>query len=409
MGPFRGGDGGVTSRGAPDGPGSAAAGRPRVFLLAGETSGDVHAAHLARALRSQLPSVELVGAGGARMREAGVRVLVDTSGWGVVGYLEAYVRVPLFAVRFRRVVGLVRRWKPDVLVLVDFPGFNVFVARAVCRRVPTVYYFPPMVYGRRTRRARVLAGLPVRVLVTFPFEYEAYRAAGADVCFVGHPALDLTRPARSREALWAELGLRPGVPLLALLPGSRPQEVRALLPVQLSAYRLLRDRGVPVQAAVAVASEALQPLVRAVLRRAGVDLPAPTGRTHDLLAHADAAVVASGTATLEAAVLGTPMVVVYRVSKATEWVARRVATVPWVSLPNLLAGREVVCELLQDRCRPDLVAAEVGRLLERQEEARRMRDELRGLATALGPPGAVERAAREVVLRFGAASPGGVP
>lgn len=399
----------MRSWGPRDIPSTSRARSPRVFLLAGETSGDVHAAHLAEALRAQLPSVDLVGAGGPRMGQAGVRVLLDTSTWGVVGYLEAYVRVPLFVVRFRRVLELVRRTNPDVLVLVDFPGFNVFVARAVSRKVPTLYYFPPMVHGRRTRRARALAELPVRVMATFPFEYEAYKATGADVCFVGHPALDLARPSRPRRVLWEELGLKSELPLVALLPGSRPQEVRALLPVQLAACRLLQQRGLPLQAAVAVASEGLQPLVRAVLRRAGVELPAPTGFTYDLLAHADAAVVASGTATLEAAVLNTPMVVVYRVSRPTEWVARRVATLPWVSLPNLLAGRQLVPELLQDRCRAELVAAEVGRLLERHGEARQIRGELRQLVAALGPPGAVKRAAQEVLVRLGVASGRGVP
>jgi len=371
-----------------------------VFFLAGETSGDVHAAHLARALRAQFPGLELVGVGGPRMAEAGVQVLVDSSGWGVVGYAESYVRVPVFVLRFRRVLGLLRRLRPQALVLVDFPGFNVFVARAASSWVPTVYYFPPMAHGRKGRRAQVLAGLPVRVLVTLPFEYEAYKAAGADVAFVGHPAVDLTRPTRPREALWADLGLRPGVPLVALLPGSRTQEVRALLPVQVAAWQLLRRRGSPVQAAVAVASERLRPLVGAVLQHAGVQLPAPTGCTHDLLAYADAAVVASGTATLEAAVLGTPMVVVYRVSRPTEWIARCVATVPWVSLPNLLAGRQVVPELLQGLCRPDLVAEELEGLLD-PGRRQQVQAALQEVVATLGPPGAVERAAREVAARVG--------
>ncbi len=372
-----------------------------MFLLAGETSGDVHAAHLARALRDLVPEVDLVGAGGPRMAEAGVRLMEDTSGWGVVGYLEAYVRVPVFALRFRRVVARVRDLRPDVVVLVDFPGFNVFVARAVCRDRPTLYYFPPMAYGRRGGRARALARMPVRVLAAFPFEYEAYRAAGADAVFVGHPAVDLARPALTRDQLWEVLHLRPEVPLLALLPGSRAQEVRALLPVQLAAYRLLQHRGVPVQAAVAVASERLQPLVGRILRRLGVDVPAPTGRTYDLLAHADAAVVASGTATLEAALLGTPAVVVYRVSRPTAWIARRVATVPWVSLPNLLAGRALLPELLQERCRPEPLAHAVQELLGDPQRAQELRRELRSVAEAVGPPGACRRAACEVARHLG--------
>ncbi|MCS7235426.1 MAG: lipid-A-disaccharide synthase [Armatimonadota bacterium] len=374
---------------------------PRVFLLAGEASGDIHAAHLARALRELVPGVELVGAGGPRMAEAGVRRVVDTSAWGVVGYVEAYVRLPLFALRFRRVVSRLRELRPDAVVLVDFPGFNVFVAKAVCQQLPTVYYFPPMAYGRRGGRARVLARMPVRVLTTFPFEYEEYRAAGADVVFVGHPAVDLARPALPREELWAQLGLKPDVPLLALLPGSRVQEVRALLPIQLLAYRLLRERGVRVQAAVAVASERLKPMVGRILQRYGADVPAPTGRTYDLLAYAEAAVVTSGTATLEAALLGTPAVVVYRVSRPTAWIARRVATVPWVGLPNLLAGRLLLPELLQERCRPELVAQAVQKLLEDPARAEELRRQLRSVAAAVGPPGAVRRAAQEVARRLG--------
>jgi len=383
----------------------------RVFLLAGEASGDVQAAHLAEALGRLLPEVELVGAGGPRMAEAGVRLVLDTSDWGVVGYVEAYVRIPVFALRFRRVLGLLRELRPDVLVLVDFPGFNVRVAKAACRSVPTVYYFPPMTYGRKGQRARVLAGLPVKVLATFPFEYEAYRAAGADVVFVGHPAADLVGPTVPRDRLWEQLGLQPGVPLLALLPGSRLQEVRSLLPVQLAAYRLLRARGLAVQAAVAVASERLGPVVREILWRCGVEVPAPVGRTHDLLAHAQAAAVASGTATLEAAVLGAPAVVVYRVSRPTEWIARRVATVPWVSLPNLLAGRPVLRELLQGDCRPEPLADALQELLSDPARAEEVRRQLRTVAQALGPPGATDRAAQEVarVLAFGGCRTHGVP
>ncbi len=345
------------------------------------------------------------------MAQAGVRLVLDTSGWGVVGYVEAYVRIPQFALRFRRVLGLLRELRPDVLVLVDFPGFNVWVARAACRSVPTVYYFPPMTYGRRGQRARVLADLPVKVLATFPFEYEAYRAAGADVVFVGHPAADLVGHTVPRERLWEQLGLQPGVPLLALLPGSRLQEVRALLPVQVAAYRMLRERGVAVQAAVAVASERLGPVVREILRRHRMELPAPTGRTHDLLAHAQAAAVASGTATLEAAVLGTPAVVVYRVSRPTEWIARRVATVPWVSLPNLLAGRPVLRELLQADCRPKRLADELEELLSDRGRAEEVRRQLRAVVTALGPPGATDRAAQEVarVLESGGGGAHDVP
>lgn len=366
----------------------------KVFLLAGEVSGDVAAGHLARALRAADPTVELVGLGGARMREAGVRVLCETADWGVVGYLEAYLRVPRFALRFRRALRLIRSERPDVLVLVDFPGFNVRVAHRVSHRVPTCYYLPPMAYGRRGNRARVLAGLPVRVLAPFAFEAERYREAGADVVFVGHPAVDWTEPRVDRETLLRELGLEPHRPLVALLPGSRVQEVRTLLPILVEAVGQAR-RSIPdLQAAVAQAAESLSPVIRRLAR----GLPVLQGRAADLLAASDAAVIASGTATLEAAILGVPMVVTYRVSRVTAWIARRVATVPWISLPNLLAGCELVPELLQDRANPAEIARELVSVLE-PDRNRRMREALRSVASRLGPPGALERAAREVLAR----------
>ncbi|MDR5709964.1 MAG: lipid-A-disaccharide synthase [Armatimonadota bacterium] len=366
----------------------------KVFLLAGEVSGDVAAAHLTRALRVLEPRVEVVGGGGERMRDAGVRVVLDTSTWGVIGYLEGYLRVPVFAGRLWRVLRLVRREAPDVLVLVNFPGFNLAVARHLSALIPTVYYFPPMAYGRRSNRARKLARLPVRVLAPFPFEAELYREAGADVVFTGHPALDWVRPQRSREELCAALGLDPARPLVVLLPGSRTQEVHTLLPIMVEAVRLARLRIPHLRAVIAQASGPLGPLIA---RHAGA-LPVLTGCTHDLLAAADAALVASGTATLEALILGTPMVVAYRVSRATAWIARRIATTPWISLPNLLAGEEVVREMLQDRANPQALAAELLRILD-PHEAHRMRRALVALRERLGPPGALERSAREVLAR----------
>ncbi len=366
----------------------------KVFLLAGEVSGDVAAAHLARALRELQPDVELVGAGGERMRDAGVRVVLDTSRWGVIGYLESYVRIPVFAGRLWRVLRIVRREDPDVLVLVDFPGFNLAVARRLSHRIPTIYYFPPMAYGRRQNRARKLARLPVRVLAPFPFEAELYRAAGADVIFTGHPALDWVRPQLDRKTLCQMLGLDPDRPLVALLPGSRVQEVRTLLGAMVGAVRLGRAQVPHLQAVVAQASDILEPLIA----RGASDLPVVAGRTHDLLAAADAALVASGTATLEALILATPMVVCYRVLRATAWIARRVANTPWISLPNLLAGAEVVPELLQDRVTSEELARALLEILE-PDRASEMRRTLLELRRRLGPPGALERSAREVLAR----------
>lgn len=366
-------------------------------MLAGEVSGDVQAAHLARAIGRLAPHARLFGAGGPRMAEAGVEILEDTAQWGIVGYLEAYLRIPLFARRLRVILRRIVDSRPDVLVLVDFPGFNLRVAGRLSRRIPTVYHFPPMAHGRRGNRAAVLARLPVRVLAPFAFEFERYRAAGADVTFVGHPAVDLVHPGVPREEFCRQVGLDPLRPLVALLPGSRRQEVEALLPVMLRAAEVAAARLPGVQTSVALASERLEPHVLGALRSTRVDAPVVRGRTYDLLAASDAAVVASGTATLEAALLGVPMVIAYRVSRATEWIARRVATLPWIGMPNILAGRYIVPELLQEDCRADRVCEELVGLLTDRERAERMRRDMKEATRALGPPGALHRAAVEVL------------
>jgi lipid-A-disaccharide synthase len=368
-----------------------------IFFLAGEVSGDVQAAHLARAVRELRPDARLVGAGGPRMAEAGVEILEDTAEWGVVGYLEAYLRIPVFARRLRAILRRIAENRPDVLVLIDFPGFNLQVARRVCRHVRTVYYFPPMAHGRRGNRAEALSHLPVRVLAPFAFELERYRAAGADVTFVGHPAVDLVRPTVSRETFCREFDLDPHTPLVALLPGSRRQEVGSLLPMMLAALRIAAARIPGLQAAIALASERLAPRVAHELRSAHAATRVVTGRTYDLLAASQAAVVASGTATLEAALLGVPMVITYRVWRVTEWIARRIVTLPWIGMPNILAGRLIVPELLQRDARADRVAGELIGLLTDRERADRMRRDMKEAVAALGPAGALRRAAAEVV------------
>jgi lipid-A-disaccharide synthase len=331
------------------------------------------------------------------MAEAGVEILKDTADWGVVGYLEAYLRIPLFARRLWAVLGQISAARPDVLVLVDFPGFNLQVARRLCRHIPTVYYFPPMAHGRRGNHAAVLSRLPVRVLAPFSFEFERYRQSGADVTFVGHPAVDLVRPGVSREVFCEEFGLDPRRPLVALLPGSRHQEVGSLLPVMLGAVEIASARVPGAQAAIALASERLVSRVARALHGVRSSPRVVTGRTYDLLAASQAAVIASGTATLEAALLGVPMVIVYRVGRVTEWIARRIATLPWIGMPNILAGRLIVPELLQREARADLVADELAGLLHDEERAERMRRDLREAASALGPGGALSRAALEVL------------
>jgi lipid-A-disaccharide synthase len=210
---------------------------PRLLIIAGEVSGDHQGALLARALLERRPDLVIAGTGGGEMAAAGVDVLIESLEWGVIGYVEAYARLPIFALRFWTLVRLVRRYHPDLLILVDFPGMNRELVRHFSGRVPMVYFVPPQTAFRRGASAMRMARAAVRLLAVLPFEAEAYRRAGADVAFIGHPAVDVVRaPARSSEQLRAEWGITRGL-VVGLLPGSRLQEIRRLLPPMLDAAR----------------------------------------------------------------------------------------------------------------------------------------------------------------------------
>ncbi|MBI4279457.1 MAG: lipid-A-disaccharide synthase [Armatimonadetes bacterium] len=369
---------------------------PTIFIVAGEVSGDLHAAHLAREILVQAPDLHLVGVGGPHMRASGVEVLVETTDWGVIGYLEAYLRLPLFARRLALILDLIARRSPDLLLLVDFPGFNLQLARRL-RRLPIVYYIPPMAYGRRGDRAAKIAPLGMRLLTIFPFEAEAYARAGADVAFVGHPSVDLARGPEDRGAVRRALGVPEDAPAVGLLPGSRWQEIRGLLPVMLGAAARIRGALPGARYLLPLASARFGTLVHGMVGRRGLPVTVVEGRARDVLAASDVVITASGTATLEAALLATPMIVVYRVSWLTWIVAHWVTSLKFAALPNILADRAIVPELFRGDVNPERLAAEVLALLRDDARRQTMREALWQVTRALGEPGAIARAAREVI------------
>lgn len=374
---------------------------PRIFIVAGEVSGDHQGGLLAGALRRLRPDVALCGVGGPQMRSAGVDLLADTTRWGVIGYAEAYVRLPLFAVRFLRLTRLIERVRPDLLVLIDFPGMNRELVRRFAGRVPVVYFFPPQTYGRRGRSAARMASHPVRLLAVLPFEADAYRKAGADVVFIGHPAVDAAATfTASRRTLREEWGVGKQ-PLIGLLPGSRDQEVRSLLPPMLDAARLLRHT-LGAQFVLPLAAPRLRDAVERGVAASGVPVRVLQGRALCVLAASDAVIVASGTAPVEAACMGVPMVVVYRLSRITEWIVRRfVATAnvgrEGLSTPSITLGRPIVPELMQDAVTGSRIHQEVERLITDRALRKQMQADLAEVRMRLGPPGVLDRAASEVV------------
>jgi lipid-A-disaccharide synthase len=362
--------------------------RPTIFLSAGEESGDLHGAALARALRERIPGVRLVGLGGGRMEAEGVRLLAGLSDLAVMGFAEVVRHLPFFLRLRRRVFSVLEAERVELVIPIDYPGFNLRLARrARSRGTPVLYYIAPQVWAWHRSRVRDLARDADRVAVVLPFEEPFFREHGVAATFVGHPLLDAPPPPLPRE-MWARAqGLDPGRPILALFPGSRAQEVRRHLALFGAAA-----------ARVAAARPDVQPVfgVPPALRAetyAGAAWPrVPAGG--GLLRYATAALAKSGTTTLEAALAGTPLVVVYQMNRLSFALARRVVKVPHIALANLIAEERVAPEFVQDAATPDAVAAALLPLLdEGAEPRRRMLEGWRRVRARMGGPGASARVA----------------
>jgi len=374
----------------------------RVMVSCGEASGDQYAAALTDQLRAADATVDVFGLGGPRLAAAGADLVGRFEGMSVTGLSEASA-VLARSWRMLRTLGeAARRRRPDVFVAVDFPDFNFRLLPVVhALGIPIVYYVSPQLWAWRARRMATVRRYVARMLVIFPFEAAIYERAGVPVEFVGHPLLDVRRPARGRREWLPTVGLNPDAPVVALLPGSRANEVRRNLPAMADAVPLIR-RDVPgAQFLVARApslGEDLFAQLRQASRDGGVYVAIAEDATDDVLASADVAVTASGTATVQTALHGTPMVIVYRVSPLTYAIGRRLVRVPQFGMVNLIAGRSVVPELIQDDYTREAVAREVVSLLTDRARATAMRAGLSAVVASLGGPGASRRAA-DVVRR----------
>ena len=368
---------------------------PRLLISCGEASGDLYGAELVRELRKRVRDLDVLGLGGDRLQSEGASLLAHAKDLAVVGLLEVLSHLRDLRAVFRRVVQEVDRRPPDAAVLVDYPDFNLRLARALRERgVPVVYYVSPQLWAWRRGRMDAIRRTVARMIVIFPFEEELYRQAGVPVTFVGHPLVSLVEPAPDRDAFLRERGLDPARPVVALLPGSREKEVAHNLPPMAAAVEALGALRPDVQFLAAAA-----PALDARALRAGLGsrpVAVVQDRTHAVLSTATAAVVASGTATVEAALLGTPMVVVYRLSPWTYRLGRRLVRVPYYAMVNLIAGRRIVPELIQSDFTPARVAAEVLPLLADTAARREMVTGLGEVREKLGSAGASGRAAEAV-------------
>lgn len=388
----------------------------KLFIVAGDPSGDLHGANLVTALREISSQIEINGLGGERMERAGVRLLYRLTELAIVGFSEAINNI--FALRqiYIKTEEFLRKEKPDIIVLIDYPGFNLRLAGLAKRlKIPLIYYIGPQIWAWRHGRIKGIAELVSKMLVIFPFEEETYRKAGVDVSFVGHPLLDTIQPTKSKEEVCRKYGLDSNFPIIGLMPGSRKQEIERLLSVMLEASRRIAENR-KVQFVLPLAGnipmnyikERITEFEKNRLNRTKISksqkeekppLPILVVRDEDynIRRTLTLALVASGTATLENACLGIPMIIIYKVSLFSYLLARLLIRIPRIGLANIVAGKRVVPEFIQQKARAKEIAKVACHWLSNPGLMRETRKELKRVKEKLGTPGASKRAAKIIL------------
>ena len=370
----------------------------KIMISAGEASGDVHAAALTKEILKIDPTAQVYGMGGDGLRAAGGEVLFDIKDHGVMGLVEIILKLPSFFRLRSDFAKVMDQRRPDCLVTIDYPGFNMRLAKvARDKGIPVIAFIAPSAWAWRKGRAKKVAKLVNKVAAIFPFEYEVYKEAGADTEFMGHPLVDIVKPNLSPAEAAAKAGKHEGRPLVLLLPGSRLQEIQRLLPAMLEAAKLVLKANPEVEFTMPRAGTIPREMLEEEIKRAGVPVNIVEGDNYDVMSVADVALAASGTVTLEAALCRLPSVIVYKTAPLTAFIVRRLLNIADIGLPNIVAGRHILPELLQEDATPENMAIAVLGLLEPEAHAQALKD-LDEVKIRLGEKGAVRRVA-ELTLR----------
>lgn len=365
------------------------------MIVAGEASGDLYGADLVKKARVLDPGLSFFGIGGVRMRAAGVETLIDSAAIAVIGLVEIVKHCPAITGAYLKLKRILHTTPPDLLILIDYPGFNLRLAKAARQAgVKVLYYISPKVWAWKAGRIKTIAASVERMAVIFPFEVSLYEKAGVPVTFVGNPLLDLVHVSSNRAAAAASFNLDPSRKIVGLFPGSRHNEIEKLLPVIISAAAVLKEKFPDVQFILPLASTLRSDDIMPQLTAAKLDVTITRERIYDVIRACDAVISVSGTVTLEIALVGTPMVIIYKLAPLTWHLARRLVKIAHVGLCNIVAGERIVPELLQDEASPERIAAEISHFLEDPEYRRSVREKLLAVRESLGEAGAADRVAR---------------
>ena len=372
----------------------------KIMLSAGEASGDLHGANLAEALKAVDPQVELIGMGGEQMRKAGVRIVYDIKNLGVIGIGEIIKKIPFFYKLRTFLVNTIKEEKPDALVCIDYPGFNMkLIEKAKEAGIPVIYYILPTIWAWHKSRGNVIAEYTDLAVSLFPFEAEMYKKMGTNVVYGGHPLLDTVKPSMSKDEAYSFFGLQQGKKTVLFMPGSRVQEVQSLYGKMLAAGKLLQDKVEGLQFMVPKASTIDRHMLEEAAREADLEVHIGEERVYDMMNIADAAICASGTATLETALMGVPTLLVYRVNALTYWLSKILVHLDSIGLPNIISGHRIMPELWQDEVTPENIEAAVLPWLVDAAAAEEARHLMAGVRCQMGEAGAVRRTA-EIISEF---------
>ncbi|MDD2365345.1 MAG: lipid-A-disaccharide synthase [Desulfuromonadaceae bacterium] len=366
----------------------------RVMIVAGEASGDIYGADLVKEALQLNSNIHFFGIGGARMREAGVETLVDSSDMAVMGLFEVFKHFRVISSAFIKFKRILLNAPPSLLILIDYPGFNVRLAKiAKKNNVKVLYYISPKVWAWKAGRIREIAASVSRMAVIFPFEVPIYEKAGVPVSFVGHPLLDLVNVEKGKKEAAANFDLDPSKTTIGLFPGSRKSEIERLLPDILAAAELLQKRFPNLQFVIPLASTLTEEDLFPFLKNSKIKPVITNQKIHDLIRASDAIISVSGTVTLEISLIGTPMVIIYKLAPLTYQVAKRVVKIKHIGLCNIVAEDSIVKELIQENASPENISAEIEKILVNETYRENMKKKLTAIRVKLGGGGASKNVA----------------
>ncbi len=366
----------------------------KILIVTGETSGDHHGAKVIKALQELAPDISVCGIGGEELKKTGAKLLYHSRDLSVVGIIEVLGRAPHILKAFQAVKKQIQTSPPDLLILIDYPDFNLRIANmAHKKKVPVLYYISPQIWAWRKGRAKKIARIVDKMAVIFPFETKFYREVGLPVHFVGHPLMDREPDQKKTSKELTSLKQSNDQPVIGLLPGSRKGEIKNLLPVMLKAADIIKKDIPSAQFIIPLAPGIKREQIDAILSQSGIDLKVTADCFYETLEVCDIAIVASGTATLETAVMQKPMVIIYKISFLTYLIGKMLIRVPFIGLANIVAGKKIVPELIQKDANPEKIAAETMAILKDRHRLEEIKTDLASVKKTLGEKGASKKVA----------------